>query len=77
MAHVDALSRNSLQAEIDDHEDEFYIHHMSINVDDFFLAALLKDELWKQVSRQKRAAKRARDKRACDIRARRHKSAAT
>jgi hypothetical protein len=30
-----------------------------------------------QVSRQKRAAKRARDKKACDIKARRHKSATT
>jgi hypothetical protein len=49
MPHVDALSRNSLQAEIDDHEDEFYIHHMSINEDDFVLTALLKDELWKHI----------------------------
>jgi hypothetical protein len=35
MAHVDALSRNSLQEEINDHENEFYVHHMSINEDDW------------------------------------------
>ncbi|KAH0816967.1 hypothetical protein GEV33_005824 [Tenebrio molitor] len=35
MAHVDALSRNSLQEEINDHENEFYVQHMNINEDDW------------------------------------------
>jgi hypothetical protein len=49
MAHVDALSRNSLQEEINDHEKEFYVHHMSINEDDWVLAAQLTDELCKHI----------------------------
>jgi hypothetical protein len=49
MAHVDALSRNSLQKEINDHENEFYVHHMSINEDDWVLAAQLTDELCKHI----------------------------
>jgi hypothetical protein len=49
MAHVDALSRNSLQEEINDHEKEFYVHHMSINENDWVLAAQLTDELCKHI----------------------------
>jgi hypothetical protein len=49
MAHVDALSRNSLQKEINDHENEFYVHHMSINENDWVLAAQLTDELCKHI----------------------------
>jgi hypothetical protein len=49
MAHVDALSRNSLQKEINDHENEFYVHHMSINENDWVLAAQLTDKLCKHM----------------------------
>jgi hypothetical protein len=48
MAHVDALSRNSVQEGGGD-EDEHHVFHLSLNEDDWVLAAQLKDETCKRL----------------------------
>jgi hypothetical protein len=49
MAHVDALSRNSVQEQGDDSEDEQQVFPLSLYEDDWVLAAKLKDETCKRL----------------------------
>jgi hypothetical protein len=49
MARVDALSRNSVQEEGDGCEEEQHVFHLSLNEDDWVLAAQLKDETCKRL----------------------------
>jgi hypothetical protein len=47
MTHVDALSRNSVQGVGVGDEDKHHIFHLSLNEDDWVLAAQLQDETCK------------------------------
>jgi hypothetical protein len=49
MAHVDALSRNGVQEEGEGCEDEPHVFHLSLNEDDWVLAAELKDQTCKRL----------------------------
>jgi hypothetical protein len=49
MAHVDALSRNSVQGAGVGDEDKHNIFHLSLNEDDWVLAAQLQDETCKRL----------------------------
>jgi hypothetical protein len=49
MAHVDALSRNSIQGVGIGEEDEPYVLHLNPNEDDWVLATQLQDETCKRL----------------------------